>query len=134
MTSERAEHLAAHLVEFFETGLPPAGLLTGDVFCDLTSPRWRDQAQGVGAVVALRQRGHPGPSRVRRTRCDPTPNGFVLELEEEWEDGSETWYSRELVRADVASGAIAELAVYCTGDWDRSRRNQHAREVRLLRP
>ena len=69
-----------------------------------------------------------------RFRCDPTPTGFVLEVEEEWEQGGEAWYCRELFRADVQGASITELAVYCTGDWDRSRRAQHAREVRLLRP
>jgi hypothetical protein len=34
------------------------------------------------------------------------------------------------VRADQ----IVELAVYCTGDWDTARREEHARAVRLLRP
>jgi hypothetical protein len=71
---------------------------------------------------------------VTRSRCDATTGGFVLEIEEEWTQSGETWYARELVRADVEEGAIRALSVYCTGDWDRSRRAQHAREVLLLRP
>jgi hypothetical protein len=71
---------------------------------------------------------------VSRSRCDPTPTGFVLEVEEEWTNAGESWYARELFRADVNGDAIAALSVYCTGDWDRSRRAQHAREVLLLRP
>jgi hypothetical protein len=30
--------------------------------------------------------------------------------------------------------AIAALSVYCTGDWDAARREEHARAVHLLRP
>lgn len=133
MTPERANELASLLVEFFETGTPPAGLFASDVFCDLTLPRWRRQAQGVEAVVALRRAGHPSRGRVPRWRCDPTPTGFVLEFEERWKDGGHDWYAREMARADVSGGRVAALSVYCTGDWDENRRIQHAAEVTLLR-
>jgi hypothetical protein len=43
------------------------------------------------------------------------------------------WYARELLRADVGDDGIAELAVYCTGDWDRQRQDEHARSVQLVR-
>ncbi len=136
VTHEHAQRVASLLIRFLETGTPPPGLFAATVFCDFTSPRWRLQAEGVREVVELRRAGHPVPGTVTRSRCDPTPTGFVLEIEEEWAHGGETWYARELLRADVTGdrGEIAELAVYCTGDWARSRRAQHAREVRLLRP
>jgi hypothetical protein len=135
MTDENARQVAGLFIQFLETGEAPAGLFTQDVFCDFTMPRWRLQAEGVSSTVGLRLSGHPGPGKARFTRCDPTPTGFVLEVEEEWDHGGESWYCRELFRADVAeSGAIQVLSVYCTGDWDRSRRAQHAREVRLIRP
>jgi hypothetical protein len=134
MTKEQAELASARFIHFLETGVPPEGLFSPDVFCDFTLPRWRLQAQGIGAVVELRRAGHAGPGKVSRSRCDPTPTGFVLEVEEEWTHGGESWYSRELFRADVNGEAVQAFSVYCTGDWDRSRRAQHAREVRLLRP
>ncbi|HVW27369.1 MAG TPA: hypothetical protein VHC69_18525 [Polyangiaceae bacterium] len=136
MTQENAQRVASLLIRFLETGTPPAGLFADTVFCDFTSPRWRLQAEGIPEVVTLRQAGHPGPGRVTRSRCDATPTGFVLEIEEEWSHAGESWYARELFRADVTEveGQITALSVYCTGDWDRSRRAQHAREVRLLRP
>jgi hypothetical protein len=134
VSPEQAQSLAMRLVQFLETGQPPAGLFAADVFCDFTSPRWREQAQGVGALVELRRRGHPGAGRVPRFRCDPTPSGFVLELEETWVDQNGSWYCREMFRADVSAGAISSLSAYCTGDWDRDRRAEHARSVRLLRP
>ena len=134
MTQGRAEQFAARFIEFLETGVVHPGLFTPDVFCDFTSPRWRLQAQGVSEVVQLRQSGHPGPGKVPRQRCDALQDGFVLEVEEEWEQAGESWYCRELFRADVQGDSIAVLAVYCTGDWDRARRAEHARSVRLLRP
>lgn len=134
MTSSEARTVAARLLQFLETGDAVPGLFHPEVFCDFTSPRWRQQALGIEPVVALRWRGHPSPGKVPRFRCDPTPSGFVLEVEEEWAHGGEEWYCRELFRADVEGEAITMLSVYCTGDWDRSRRAEHARQVRLLRP
>jgi hypothetical protein len=134
MNAEDARNLAARFVEFLETGRAPAGLFTDDVFCDFTLPRWRVQAQGVGPVVALRRNGHPGPGEVPRWRCDPTPSGFVLEVEERWTQDDRDWYCRELFRADVRGSSIAALSVYCTGDWDAEREAEHRRAVTLLRP
>lgn len=135
MTQPDASALAEKLVAFFATGRPPEGLFRSDVFCDVTTPRWRIQVQGVNAIVQLRsQSGHPSDGDVPRWRCDATARGFVLELEERWHHAGMEWYARELLRADVAAGAIAELSVYSTGDWDANRCTQHAREVRLLRP
>ena len=105
------------LVGFLETGAPPDGLFDPDVFLDFTMPTWRLQALGVDDAVALRRAGHPAPGRVPRSRLDPTPTGFVLEVEETWEDGGDSWYCRELFRADVGPAGITELSVYCTGDW-----------------
>src|SRR5262249_10863125 len=73
------------LVEWLETTRIPDGLFTDDVFVDLTPPQWRIQAQGVHDTLAIRNNGHPSPGRVTRLRYDPTPTGFVLEWEEEWD-------------------------------------------------
>jgi hypothetical protein len=98
-------------------------------------PQWRLQARGSEAVIALRKAGHPSPGTVPRWRCDVTRTGFIVEFEERWGAVDEQWYSREMARADlVGSGAISELSVYCTGDWDRARQDRHRREVVLLRP
>ncbi|MCC8999465.1 MAG: hypothetical protein LM522_08195 [Candidatus Contendobacter sp.] len=134
MNPEAARKMALRLIEFLETGEAPPGLFTAGVFCDFTLPLWRLQAQGLEPVVALRRHGHPGPSRVPRWRCDPTPTGFVLEVEERWEQDGEPWYCRELIRADIVGESIAEITVYCTGDWDSARQAEHQQAVRLLRP
>src|SRR6185312_11276395 len=128
-----AQALADKFISFLETGEAPEGLFTPDVFCDFTMPKWRLQAQGVRDVVALRLAGHPGPGRVPRSRFDATATGFVLEVEEQWEQDGESWYCRELFRADVSGGAIARLSVYCTGDWDRALVARHAATVHLIR-
>jgi hypothetical protein len=129
-----ATALADAFLSYLETGRAPAGLFAPDVFVDFTMPRWRLQARGVAGALAQRRAGHPRPGRVPRSRFDPIPTGFVLEVEEVWDDGGEQWYCRELFRADVTTEGISELAVYCTGDWDGARRAEHAREVTLLRP
>jgi hypothetical protein len=134
VTAADAEEVAARLVKFLETGEPPTALFTHDAFVDFTTPRWRVQAEGADAVVAMRLHNHPTTGKVPRWRCDPTPTGFVLELEEQWQENGEQWYCREMFRADVRDASIAHLSVYCTGDWDTARRAEHAREVRLLRP
>ena len=122
------------LVEWFETTQLPDGLFADDVFLDFTSPQWRQQTSGIEAARALRNYGHPAPGRVPRLRYDPTPTGFVLEWEEEWDDAAGHWYCREMLRADVYGETITELSVYCTGDWDEELLARHAREVTLIRP
>jgi hypothetical protein len=129
-----ARDLAGKLVAFLETGTAPDGLFAPDVFCDFTLPRWRLQARGARDVLALRQAGHPWAGRVPRCRFDVTATGFVLEAEEEWEHDGQSWYCRELFRADVGAGLVSELAVYCTGDWDAAQVARHAAAVILLRP
>jgi hypothetical protein len=133
MSPEAARIVATRLVAWLETGDVPAGLFTADAFCDFTLPTWRLQAQGIADVVALRKRGHPGPGKVPVWRCDPTPTGFVLEIEERWHQDGDDWYARELLRCDVIGEAIAAMSVYCTGDWSSQRCAEHARAVQLLR-
>ena len=123
-------------VQFLETSGAefPADLFHADAFLDFTSPTWRLQAQGVDNIVRLRQGGHPWPGQVPRSRVDRTTTGFVIEVEETWIEGGDTWYCRELIRADVIDGSIAEVSVYCTGDWDSARVAEHAAAVTLIRP
>jgi hypothetical protein len=99
------------LIIFLETGIPPAGLFAPDVFLDFTMPLWRLQALGLEDSVGVRRAGHPRPGRVPRSRFDPTPTGFVLEVEETWEDDEDSWYCREMFRADVGPAGITPLSV-----------------------
>lgn len=133
-TIDTAVELAAKVIHFMETGDAPAGLFAPDLFFDFTMPTWRLQADTAEEAVAIRRAGHPTPGRVPRSRLDRTEAGFVLELEETWQQDGETWYCREFVRADVTDGVIGELNVYCTGDWDAARVAEHAAAVTLIRP
>jgi hypothetical protein len=130
-----ARALADLFVTYLETGEAARGLYAPDVFLDVTLPRWRTQAQGDQDAIALRRARHPEPGRVSRLRYDPTPTGFVLELEETWVDAAgEPWYCREMFRADVGPEGITQLSVYCTGDWDTARIAEHRAAESLIRP
>lgn len=141
MTAVAAGHVLAddirevahELVRWFESGERRSGLFADDVVADLTVPHWRVQATGVDATYGLRERRHPSPGRVRVEALDATSRGFLLQIEERWEDGGEQWYARELIHCAVADGRIRELIVYCTGDWDEERQQLHSQRVRLLR-
>jgi hypothetical protein len=127
--------LSEGLVAFLETNTAPDRLFKPDVFCDLSLPQWRLQTDTADGIEGLRRESHPALGRVARWRSDPTPDGFVFEFEERWTDSSgEHWYAREMIRATVADGRIAEMSIYCTGDWDQARVDEHAHAVRLLRP
>jgi hypothetical protein len=131
---DRTPELAEKLIDFLERGIPAEGLFAPDLFLDFTMPLWRVQAGTAEGAVAARRAGHPNPGRVPRSRFDRTERGFVVEVEEEWEQDGENWYCRELFRADVRDGSIVELAVYCTGDWDAARVAEHRAAVQLIRP
>ena len=122
------------LVQWLETTEVPDGLFADDLFTDFTMPIWRLQAGDRAGGLALRAHGHPSPGKVVRLRYDPTPSGFVLEFEEEWDERGDHWYCREIVRADVRDGAICQLSAYCTGDWDSAQVARHQAEVRLIQP
>ncbi len=128
-----AEHAVQSLVCFLESGAAPEGLFAPDAFADLSLPWWRLQASGPVAVSALRTDSHPDPGSVVVRRVDATARGFVMEFEERWESRGQSWYCRELLRADVRDGQITEMSVYCTGDWDERRQAEHAQAIRLLR-
>jgi hypothetical protein len=134
VSNPRVRRLADNLIAFLETGEPANGLLAPDVFFDVTVPHWRLQAEGRDEAVALRLQQHPAPGRVVRSRLDETATGFVLEFEERWRESGRDWYAREIARADVGEEGITALSVYCTGDWDEAREQEHRRTVCLLRP
>ena len=58
----------------------------------------------------------------------------MLEFEERWQERGHSWYAREIARADVTDNSIMQLSVYCTGDWDEARQEEHRRTVELQRP
>ncbi|MBA8802502.1 hypothetical protein FB382_000793 [Nocardioides ginsengisegetis] len=123
-------------VAFLESGgEAPEGLFAPTVFGDLTFPHWRVQTDGADELIAGRRRLHPQPGRVRLERVTPTETGYLVKLEERWEDGGQEWYCREGFVMDLdESGAVCDFTLYCTGDWDEARQREHANTVTLLRP
>lgn len=134
MDNTVTNEVCARLIEYLETGTAPAGLFTDDVFCDFTPPQWRIQARGLDGTLAIRHRGHPSPGKVPRWNAKPTPDGFVMELEERWTDANGDWYCREAIIAELRGRSICRLSVYCTGDWDAARQAAHAQQVQLIEP
>jgi len=124
----------AKLIRFLETGSAPDGLFAPGVFSDLSLPQWRVQTATAEEILAIRGEDHPFPGQVRVERVEETGHGFTIEFEERWDSGGQRWYCREMIRADVAGGSIVELSIYCTGDWDAARQEEHAAAVRLIRP
>jgi hypothetical protein len=124
----------ANLIRYLETGTAPQDLFAPDVFVDVSVPQWRLQTAGVRDILAVRAQSHPWPGRVRVERVETLKDGFTIEFEERWEHSGQRWYCREMIRADVHDGSIAEMSVYCTGDWDEARQREHAETVRLIRP
>lgn len=133
-TRAEVDTAVTRLVQWLESGVSPAGLVTDDAFADLTFPRWREQFCGGVALIKARHDFHPQPGRVRVERLDRTEHGFTVEFEERWADAEQNWYCREQIRADLRGDSIAELSLYCTGDWDEARVAEHAATVSLIRP
>ncbi len=125
--------LADTFVRWLETGIRPGDLFADDVFTDLTVPHWRLQAEGADASFRLREDNHPFPGTVTVNSLDRTARGFVIALEERWDNAGQRWYCREMMHCAVTDGRISELDVYCTGDWDESVQRQHAEHVHLAR-
>jgi len=124
------ERLANALNRCFETGAPDADVFAADTFFDLFPPFWRFQLQGPDAFLAQLRRVAQGPSAVRMLRMVPTATGFVLEHEET--QGAEV--ARRLLLCEVRDGRIAEVVVYCNGEWDPALRARQAAEAPMLRP
>ena len=78
-------------------------------------PLWRLQAGTAQDSIDLRRAGHPMTGRVPRSRLDLTERGFVLEVEEAWQDRSEDWYCRERAEARGRRGSGGLITADQTG-------------------
>ena len=104
---------------------------------------------GNGTLLGLHQHGTPAPDErfsEHRIGLDHVSFGCADRAElETWEarldelvgrhheDGQEMT-DRKIVLCGVRDGQIAELTIYCSGDWDADLRARHAAETQLLRP
>jgi hypothetical protein len=128
------EQLSARFHEVFTTFEAGEDAFASDVFCDLNMPEWRFQLQGRDAFGAQVARINEGPSRVEVLRTVPTPSGFVTEHVEHQDVDGEDRSARRLILCEVVRGRIAEVTVYCTGEWDDELRARHAAEAPMIRP
>jgi hypothetical protein len=128
-----AERLSARFHDVFTTFEAGDDAFTPDVFCDLNMPEWRFQLQGRDAFAAQLARINQGPARMEVLRTVPTTSGFVTEHVEHQDVDGEDRSARRLVLCEVVRGRIAEVTVYCTGEWDDELRARHAAEAPMIR-
>jgi hypothetical protein len=128
-----AQELSERLADVFRTGAA-GDVLADDVFLDGNPPLWRFQLQGRDAFDSWIKSFMPDGDDVTVVRTIPTATGFVTEfVGRHLQDGDEMT-DRKILLAAVRHDRIAELTVYCSGDWDAELRARHAAETRLLRP
>ena len=128
-----AERLCARFHDVFTTFEAGEDAFTPDVFCDLNMPEWRFQLQGRDAFAAQIERINEGPARMEVLRTVPTTSGFVTEHVEHQNVDGEDHSARRLILCEVVRGRIAEVTVYCTGEWDDELRARHAAEAPMIR-
>ena len=125
--------LSAGLAEAFRTGVP-GDLFTTDFVLDGHPPFWWFQIQGLdGFTTWLEEYVAHGPN-VIVIRTTTTEDGFLSEhLVSETVPDRGLITGRRIHVCTVRSGQIAEMTVYCSGDWDEALRTRHAAEAPILR-
>jgi ketosteroid isomerase-like protein len=128
-----AQDLSERLADVFRTA-DVGDLFADDVFLDGHPPLWRFQLQGRDAFAAWLQGYSPDGAETTVVRTVPTVNGFVAEFVGRHDEHGEEMTDRKILLCEVREGRIADLTIYCSGDWDDELRARHAAETTLLRP
>jgi ketosteroid isomerase-like protein len=128
-----ALELSERLADVFRTA-DASDVLADDVFLDGNPPLWRFQLEGRAAFDAWIKSFMAGGADTTVLRTIPTATGFVTEFAGRHQEDGEEMTDRKILLADVRGGRIAELTVYCSGDWNADLRARHAAETRLIRP
>jgi hypothetical protein len=128
-----AERLSERLADVFRTA-DVGDLFTDDLFLDGHPPMWRFQLQGIDAFASWLVGYAPAGVDTTVVRTVPTAGGFVTELTGRHEEESQFMTDRKIVLCALRDGRIAELTIYCSGDWDADLRARHQAETTLLRP
>ena len=128
-----AEELSERLADVFRTAIV-GDALTEDVFLDGHPPLWRFQLQGRDAFTAWLEGYSPGGAEIAVVRTIPTVTGFVTEFVGRHEEHGEELTDRKILLCEVRGRRIAELTIYCSGDWNAELRARHATEAPILRP
>ena len=124
-----AQELSERLADVFRTAIV-GDALTEDVFLDGHPPLWRFQLQGRDAFTAWLEGYSPGGAEITVVRTIPTVTGFVTEFVGRHEELTD----RKILLCEVRGRRIAELTIYCSGDWNAELRARHATEAPILRP
>jgi ketosteroid isomerase-like protein len=128
-----AQELSERLADVFRSA-EASDVLADDVFLDGNPPEWRFQLEGRDTFDAWIKSFMPHGADTTVVRTIPTVTGFVTEfVSRHLEDGEEIT-DRKLLLAEVRAGRIAELTIYCSGDWTAELRARHAAETQLIRP
>jgi ketosteroid isomerase-like protein len=67
-------------------------------------------------------------------RTIPTATGFITEMVGRHDEDGVEMTDRKIVLCEVRDGRVAELTVFCSGDWDAELRARHAAEATMIRP
>jgi ketosteroid isomerase-like protein len=128
-----AQELSERLADVFRTA-EAGDVLTDDVFLDGNPPLWRFQLQGRDIFDAWIKSFMPHGAATTVVRTVPTVTGFVTEFVGHHDEDGEEITDRKILLAEVRGGRIAELTVYCSGDWNAELRARHAAATKLIRP
>ena len=128
-----AQELSERLADVFRTA-DVGDVLTDDVFFDGHPPLWRFQLEGRDTFAAWLKDYSPDGAKITVVRTIPTASGFVTEFVGGHEENGEEVTDRKILLCGVRSGRVADLTVYCSGDWNAELRARHAAEASLIRP
>jgi ketosteroid isomerase-like protein len=128
-----ARELSERLADVFRTA-QAGDVLAEDVFLDGNPPLWRFQLEGRDTLDTWIKSFMPHGAETTVVRTIPTVTGFVTEFTGRHDEDSQEITDRKILLAEVRDGRIAELTVYCGGDWDADLRARHAAETHLIRP
>jgi len=128
-----AQELSERLADVFRTAAV-GDVLTDDVFLDGHPPLWRFQLEGRDTFAAWLKDYSPDGAKITVVRTIPTASGFVTEFVGGHEENGEEVTDRKILLCGVRSGRVADLTVYCSGDWNAELRARHAAEASLIRP
>jgi hypothetical protein len=128
-----AQDLSERLADTF-CAAEAGDILEDDVFLDGNPPLWRFQLQGRDCFDAWIKSFMPHGADTTVVRTIPTVNGFVTEFVGRHEEHGEEITDRKILLAEVRGDRIAELTIYCSGDWNAELRARHAAETQLIRP
>jgi ketosteroid isomerase-like protein len=128
-----AQELSERLADVFRNA-DASDVLADDVLLDGHPPLWRFQLQGRDSFDAWIKSFMPDGADTTVVRTVPTVTGFVTEFAGRHQEDGEEITDRKILLAEVRDGRIADLTIYCSGDWNAELRTRHAAETRLIRP